>query len=86
MYAMFAPVPPYFFIIDGTCQAAVDEIEGLGKDKNDPRKINMKDTHHFIDTAKYFASDDPQYMGDKWRDEDSYGGVSGGDRTPVTGY
>ena len=78
---------PKLFIIDDVMNMpAVAEIEGLGKDKNDPRKINMKDTHHFIDTAKYFASDDPGYMGDKWRDGQEDAANYGGDKTPVTGY
>ena len=75
---------PNLFFFDGKTDAAIAEIEGLGEDPNDSTKINKKHDHHAIDTAKWFASDDPRYMGDKryTTEEDSPQTVSS---TPFTG-
>ena len=68
---------PRLFFFDGRCGEMVSEIEGLRK--ADPTKvqgdtlIEKKDPHHGIDTCKWWASDDPCFMGDEAnRQEDDY--------------
>jgi hypothetical protein len=79
---------PRLFFFDGRTKAAVDEIEGLRKaddktlDVSPNTYINKGDPHHFVDTAKYWASDNPRYMGNREPSVDA----SEPDRgTPFTG-
>lgn len=70
---------PRLFVFDGRAQAGVAEIEGLRKPddtqltRSPTQYINKDDAHHFVDTAKYWASDSPRFMGDdlRYRDGDS---------------
>ena len=57
---------PGLFIFDGQCQPAIDELEDIREDQSDEgtHVIEKKDPHDWVDTAKYWASSDPQYMGD----------------------
>jgi hypothetical protein len=80
---------PSLFVFDGVAEEAIEELEGMPADERPESRavINKKFAHDFIDTAKYFASDNPQYYGDtsKNREEerDDYGDR---DATPYTGY
>jgi len=62
---------PRLFFFDGRTNAAVSEIEGLRRPddaqqaRSPTQYINKSDAHHFVDTAKYFASDSPRFMGDR---------------------
>ena len=76
---------PSVFFFDGACEQGVIEIESLQKDKNDPRKIARKQDDHFVDTGKYWASDEPCFMGDL-RFEDKGFVDEIGTRNPHTGY
>ena len=57
---------PGLFLFEGQCQAAIDEFETIPEDTSTEgtHVIDKKSPHDFIDTAKYWASSDPQYMGD----------------------
>lgn len=74
----------YFFALPNIIQDAVGEIEGLGVHPNDESKINPKNEHHFIDTAKYWASDGPTFMGDE--DNEVTEPLKPLERTPYTGF
>ena len=63
---------PNLYFFDGLTQPEVDEMERVPLD---PRPesvsiIDVKVTHDFIDSAKYWATDGPSYMG-SWNDEGS---------------
>ena len=73
---------PKLYIFN-TCVEAIDEIEGLQKDPYDQRKINKKNPHHFIDTAKWWASEGPTYEGNYWINEKE---TRKRKRTPGTNY
>jgi len=76
-----------FMVFEGRCPNLVDEIESCQRDKNDPSKIALKQNDHAIDCAKYWASDDPCYMGDSWRDDDDdHDVLRQNGLTPYTGY
>jgi len=55
---------PRVFIFNGRCNEAVEELETVPASEDARLVMDRKSTHDFIDTAKYFASDDPQYYGD----------------------
>ena len=57
---------PGLFVFDGVCDGAVDELDNLAEDSSLSGKhvIDMNQPHDFVDTAKYWASENPQYMGD----------------------
>jgi len=80
---------PELFFFDGKVGAGVREIEGLRKPDEGARGfINSKDPSHFVDTAKWWASDNPRYMGDEWgtdpkRHEREVAAPTG---NPYTGY
>lgn len=76
---------PRLFFFDGRVDAAVREIEGLrSPEDGQAGTLNKKDPHHFVDTAKYWSSDNPRFMGDRQRQEDGQGEAAGG--TAFTGY
>jgi hypothetical protein len=75
----------YFFDIP-CMRPAIDEIEGLPEDKSvEGHKVFDKSyPHDFVDTAKYFASDNPRYMGGVGlRDTEDR---ESNEQTPFTGY
>lgn len=76
---------PALYFFDGACEQGIVEVESLQKDKNDPRKIARKQPDHFVDTAKYWASDDPCFMGDIYRNESDTVTIEG-PKAPYTGY
>lgn len=55
---------PQLYLFESCAKFPVMEFEGLQIDPNDPSKIKAKQDDHWIDTAKYFASENPRYMGD----------------------
>lgn len=57
---------PRLFVFDGRCGDAIDELELMPVAENGTSVINQKFAHDFIDCAKYWASDDPCYMGDQY--------------------
>jgi hypothetical protein len=79
---------PRVYFFDRRTDAGVREIEGLRMPDDGARgMINRKDPHHFVDTAKYWASDNPRYMGNAGREPVIEGAVAGGEgRTRYTGY
>ena len=80
---------PRLFLFDGLTQGAIDEIEAMPADENGTRIIDESFPHDFIDTGKYWASDNPVYMGN-WTDAGGGGQpVDAKDDTrgtPHTGY
>lgn len=55
-------------VFEGRCPNLVHEVESCQRDKNDPSKIAAKQADHAVDCVKYWASDEPCYMGDQWRE------------------
>ncbi len=76
----------YFFDIP-CIEPAVEEIEGMPEDpKAEGKKVmDHRYAHDFIDTAKYFASDDPRYYGAVGINEREERHEEG-EATPYTGY
>jgi len=66
---------PKLMFFEGRCNSLVDEMESAQRDKNDPSKLASKQADHAIDAAKYWASDEPRYMGDQWQAESQTGEV-----------
>uniref|UniRef100_A0A6M3IJ26 Terminase n=1 Tax=viral metagenome TaxID=1070528 RepID=A0A6M3IJ26_9ZZZZ len=63
---------PRLFFFDGKTSDAVIEMETLrlpDSDRQSSGVMDKRDPSHFIDTAKYWASDNPSYMGDSARIE-----------------
>lgn len=76
----------YFFDIP-CVRPAVDEMESLPEDPGveGKRVMDVRVAHDFVDTAKYFASDGPRYMGTMVNDEKEER-HEGRKATPYTGY
>ena len=75
---------PKLFVFDGRCEDFVNEISTLGKAKAEAAGImDKKAPSHSIDAAKYWASDNPVYMGDVEKENQEEDTES---HTPVTGY
>lgn len=60
---------------EGRCDALQEEMETCQRDKNDPSKARARSALHAIDCCKYWASDNPAYMGDSWRHDDQDDGL-----------
>ena len=52
------------YFVEGQTDAGVKEIETAQRSPLDPNKLAAHQADHFIDNCKYFASDNPCYMGD----------------------
>lgn len=79
---------PRLYFFDGLTAHAVDEIESLALD-GDTGKLNRKAAAHFIDAAKYWASERPQYWGNHYLPDEKRGNEGDENdegRTPFTGY
>ena len=75
------------FVFDGMCDEAVDELESVPSSEDERLVMDRKVQHDFIDTAKYFASDDPRYYGDQGRRErEEQHEEESQIRTPFTGW
>jgi hypothetical protein len=76
----------YFFDIP-CIRPAVDEMESLPEDPavEGKRVMDVRVAHDFVDTAKYFASDGPRYMGPITNDEKEER-YARREATPFTGY
>ena len=62
---------PNLFVFAGRCDDFVNEVEGLQQaPPGAAGLINKKNPHHAVDVAKYWASDNPCYMGDDPKDYD----------------
>jgi hypothetical protein len=83
---------PMLFFFDGRVDAAVAEIENIPSDPSEGAKavIDKSYPHDFIDTAKYWASDGPSYMGkvEYEQHQERIGGMdrNDGSNMPFTGY
>ena len=78
---------PKVFVFESCSTPVIDELEGLPENEEGTRVLSKGHIHDFIDSAKYWASDGPQYLGDYWgkEDNDEYGPTQPR-RTPETGY
>jgi len=61
---------PRLFIVDGVADAAIEEIERMPQyvGTSETKVMNRSYPHDFIDTAKYWATAGPEYMGDEYED------------------
>mgnify|MGYP001561245245 CR=1 FL=1 len=79
---------PRLYFFDGVCSKAVEEIESLAMD-GETGKIDKKAATHFIDAAKYWASDRPQFWGNHTLPEEQdmdFEDTSGAGTPLQTGY